>query len=267
MSKTDQNTIAWQSPSNIALVKYWGKKGAQIPMNPSLSFTLKNAYTTTSLKYSIYKEGEQLTYFFGGERNEAFEAKVNQFIEKITSEFPFLRDYKLVFESSNSFPHSAGIASSASSMSSIALCLCSMEKELTGNLQDKDEFFQKASFISRIGSGSACRSVFGGFNSWGETIAVEGSSDLYTSNLQLNLQKDFQELQDSILIVDRQPKKVSSTQGHGFMKDHPQREARIHQANRNQLELIDILESGNGIEQYSKSLECPYVSLAGRELC
>ena len=48
---TDKGTITWQSPSNIALVKYWGKHGKQLPRNPSLSMTLNASYTTTSLIY------------------------------------------------------------------------------------------------------------------------------------------------------------------------------------------------------------------------
>ena len=44
-------TVGWQSPSNIALVKYWGKYGEQMPLNPSISFTLKNSHTRTLLNY------------------------------------------------------------------------------------------------------------------------------------------------------------------------------------------------------------------------
>ena len=54
--KTYPNTlksgsVTWQSPSNIALVKYWGKKDNQIPANPSISFTLDACKTTTELKF------------------------------------------------------------------------------------------------------------------------------------------------------------------------------------------------------------------------
>ncbi|MDH3323064.1 MAG: diphosphomevalonate decarboxylase, partial [Flavobacteriaceae bacterium] len=48
----DQGSFTWQSPSNIALVKYWGKSDPQIPKNPSISFTLNNCHTTTLLEFS-----------------------------------------------------------------------------------------------------------------------------------------------------------------------------------------------------------------------
>ena len=53
MAETDQANgikVAWKSASNIALVKYWGKRSVQIPLNPSISFTLNNASTSTSIQ-------------------------------------------------------------------------------------------------------------------------------------------------------------------------------------------------------------------------
>ena len=48
--------VKWKSPSNIALVKYWGKKDNQIPQNPSISFTLSKSYTTTSVEFKPKKK-------------------------------------------------------------------------------------------------------------------------------------------------------------------------------------------------------------------
>ena len=48
--------VTWRSPSNIALVKYWGKYGRQCPRNASISFTLQNAYTETSLDWSVKED-------------------------------------------------------------------------------------------------------------------------------------------------------------------------------------------------------------------
>jgi diphosphomevalonate decarboxylase len=47
--------VKWNSPSNIAIVKYWGKKENQIPQNPSISFTLSKCYTTTSVEFKPKK--------------------------------------------------------------------------------------------------------------------------------------------------------------------------------------------------------------------
>jgi diphosphomevalonate decarboxylase len=62
-SKTiEKGTVSWQAPSNIALVKYWGKYGEQLPKNPSISFTLTNCYTRTSLSFERYSCAEVLEH-------------------------------------------------------------------------------------------------------------------------------------------------------------------------------------------------------------
>ena len=124
------NKVTWQSPSNIALIKYWGKHGVQLPSNPSLSFTLSECNTTTEL---FWKEGEgNIELLFNGESKERFTARAREYISSITPRFPYLKEFDLHIDSTNNFPHSAGIASSASAMSSLALCLCSMDELITG---------------------------------------------------------------------------------------------------------------------------------------
>ncbi len=145
--------IHWQSPSNIAIVKYWGKHGQQLPRNPSISFTLQAAYTETELSY-VPREtaGEEISldFFFEGQAQPAFAQKIVKFLGALATEeiLPFLTQFHLTIHSANSFPHSAGIASSASSMSALALCLCSMEQELFGTLIDPVEVLPQ-SFFSR----------------------------------------------------------------------------------------------------------------------
>jgi len=115
---TPSGTINWKSPSNLAIVKYWGKYGIQFPHNPSISFTLENAFTQTILDYAPKTDqgkGISLDFTFHGEENEAFRAKMIKFLESILPIFPFLNQLHLRVRSGNSFPHSAGIASSASS--------------------------------------------------------------------------------------------------------------------------------------------------------
>ena len=122
------NQIQWRSPSNIAIIKYWGKHGVQLPRNPSISFTLNNAFTDMTLSYQAKSkpDGKISLDFEFEERDkiEKFRQKIVAFLETQLPVFPFLIDFDLKIESSNSFPHSAGIASSASSMSALALCLC-----------------------------------------------------------------------------------------------------------------------------------------------
>src|SRR5690606_41726997 len=104
---------------------------------------------------------------------------------------PFLTVYHFKIETSISFPHCSGIASSASEMSALALCLLSIEKliiEANVTLSaversfNQDYFNQKASFLARLGSGSACRGIEGDLIDWGNTGAVNESYDLYGIN-------------------------------------------------------------------------------------
>ena len=242
-----EKKVSWRSPSNIALVKYWGKKENQIPSNPSLSFTLSESYTETSIFYKKkeYLNAASLEFRFEGKKNLPFQNKIDGFLKKITEYFPFLTELQLKIDSRNSFPHSAGIASSASSMSALALCLCSIEKKHFGSLNDKDEFFTKASFIARLGSGSASRSVFPYAATWGEIIENSISSDEFSSLLPFELNPKFKNYKDAILIISKQVKKISSTAGHALMVGHPFAKERFILAKKNLKLLLSALKSGD----------------------
>ena len=67
----------WISPSNIALVKYWGKKENQIPINPSISLTLNNCHSKTKVSYSKSKKGFNYEFFFHSEKKESFIKKLD----------------------------------------------------------------------------------------------------------------------------------------------------------------------------------------------
>ncbi len=240
--------IAWRSPSNLALVKYWGKYGRQLPRNPSISFTLNNAFTETVLEYRPKdSDGKtiELDFFFEKKENEAFRIKMLKFLESIVDVFPFLTQLHLTVHSYNSFPHSTGIASSASAMSALATCLCSMEKELFGTLQDSNEFLQKSSFIARLGSGSASRSVYPHLAIWGESTAAEGSSNLFAIPWGDRVHPVFKTFHDTILIADRKEKSVSSRAGHGLMEGNIFAENRYAQANERFAKLLKALEEGD----------------------
>lgn len=237
--------IKWQSPSNIAIVKYWGKVPVQLPMNPSVSFSLTNSRTETEVQYWP-KESDDLVsaeFYFEGKRKPAFEEKIIKFFEKIQAEFNLFKEYHLHIDSKNSFPHSAGIASSASAMSALALCLLSIEQEL--EYFDDDILKQKASKLARLGSGSASRSIYGGFSLWGECIYFPHSSKEYAIPISENIHPAFKNLQDTILIVKSTEKTVSSSAGHKLMDEHPYRVARVNQAKKNTESLINALQNGD----------------------
>ncbi len=239
-------SVIWRSPSNLALIKYWGKYGRQLPQNPSISFTLNHAYTETKVDYEPDSTGEQgidLEFYFEGKPNEPFRAKQLKFLESIIDIFPFLTQIKLTVRSHNSFPHSAGIASSASSMSAFALCLCSIEHELFGTLELQADFMQKASFVARLGSGSACRSVYPVMAVWGK--GVSGSSNLYATPHAHEVHDIFHTFHDDILIISKSEKSVSSRAGHALMEGNPYADIRYAQARTRLNALLPALREGN----------------------
>lgn len=252
----------YKSPSNIALVKYWGKKKNQIPANPSISFTLSECATVTTLSFTKLDTPSAIFSFdvsLDGKKEEGFKPKINTFFERVYQYLPFLKDYHFEIETSNSFPHSSGIASSASGMSALALCLMEIERNL--NPMMTAEFFnQKASFLARLGSGSAARSINGSLVQWGEHAEIDSSSDLYGVEYPHKVHRIFQNYCDTILLVDKGQKQVSSTVGHDLMHGHPFAEQRFNQAHENLSKLQSIFETGD-IDEFIGIVESEALTL------
>ncbi len=258
--------IGWESPSNIAIIKYWGKYGDQLPRNPSLSFTLSNSLTRTSISYAPRIKGEpktglNLKFYFENKLNPDFSKRVEKFFSRLKDIFPFIEELDLEVHTENTFPHSSGIASSASGMSALAMCLCSMEQEIFGTLADPEEFLQKASYISRLGSGSACRSVYPGLVAWGKHQDLPPAADLYAVPLEeTQIHPVFQSFHDDILIVSRGAKKVSSSVGHGLMDGNIYAENRYEQARRGFSELLECLQKGD-VREFGEIAESEALTL------
>lgn len=229
-----KGSFSWSAPSNIALVKYWGKKGSQIPANPSISFTLNNCKTVTTLGYEEREghNGFSFELLFEGKAKESFRPKIEKFFERIEQYLPFLKDCHFTIDTQNTFPHSSGIASSASGMAALAVNLMSLERLLHPTMSD-EYFYAKASFLARLGSGSACRSIKGSLVVWGEHKEIAGSSDLFGVAFDGDVHPVFETYQDTILLVDKGEKQVSSTVGHDLMHGHPFAEQRFAQAHGN----------------------------------
>ena len=257
----ENGNFEWSSPSNIALVKYWGKKDSQIPANPSVSFTLNNCKTITKLAFAKKDNQDVLSFdlLFEGKPKEDFKPKIQQFFERVLVYLPFLKEYHFTIDTQNTFPHSSGIASSASGMAALAMNLMSVEKLLNPAMTD-DYFYQKASFLARLGSGSACRSVKGNVVVWGNHENIKGSSDLFGVEFPNNIHENFKNFQDTILLVDKGEKQVSSSVGHNLMNGHPFAEKRFEQAHENLDKLINVFESGN-LEEFISIVESEALTL------
>ncbi|MBU0940939.1 MAG: diphosphomevalonate decarboxylase [Bacteroidetes bacterium] len=264
----DKGQFQWSAPSNIALVKYWGKKENQIPANPSVSFTLNNCKTITKLAFAkkdnstlLNTDSDSFSFdlLFEGKPKEDFKPKIQKFLERIEVYLPFLKEYHFTIDTENTFPHSSGIASSASGMAALAMNLMSLEKALNPAMTD-DYFYQKASLLARLGSGSACRSVKGQVVVWGNQANIEGSSDLYGVEFPNEIHANFTNYQDTILLVDKGEKQVSSTVGHDLMHNHPYAERRFAQAHENLDTLISIFKSGD-LDSFIKVVESEALTL------
>ena len=229
------------SPSNIALVKYWGKKPIQIPTNPSISFTLKKCHTKTSISF---KKSNSFSFDFkiDGKSENSFIQKIESFFARIKDLTPYLFEYQIQIKTNNTFPHSSGIASSASGFSALSLAITQLEQKISG-ISNEDKYL-KASYLSRLGSGSASRSLYGPCAIWGHHKDITNSHNEFAIEYQ-NIHSNFKNYQDTILLIDKGVKKVSSSFGHNLMHNHPFSKERFNQANKNLKETISILEKGD----------------------
>ncbi|HFK5512800.1 TPA: diphosphomevalonate/mevalonate 3,5-bisphosphate decarboxylase family protein, partial [Elizabethkingia anophelis] len=124
----------------------------------------------------------------------------------------------------------------------------------SGNTSE-EEALKKASFLARLGSGSACRSLYNGLVVWGNTKEVEGSSDLYAVQYPNDeIHPVFKNFNDWVLLIHEGEKSVSSTVGHGLMKTNPYAERRFQEAHENFAKLKNILKTGD-LEGFIKLTE------------
>lgn len=193
--KTNANAFA---PSNIALCKYWGKRDAELnlPINGSLSISLGQLGTTTTLRTStngtdsISLNGKPLSH------NDAFYQKVFAFIDV----FRRKQNLPIYIETINTIPTAAGLASSASGFAALTL---SLDKFFSLNLP-----LPILSAFARMGSGSASRSIYTGFVEWHKGTKTDGM-DSYAEALDTT----WQELRIGIVQVSSAKKKINSREG------------------------------------------------------
>jgi diphosphomevalonate decarboxylase len=190
------------APSNIAIVKYWGKRNEELnlPLNSSLSVTLQGLEVRTKVifdekfdKDEVIINGEKAS----PEEVEEYSGRVLKIFRKI-----YGKDIYAKVISQSNFPKAAGLASSAAG---IAALVYAANSALGLGLDQKE-----LSKIARIGSGSACRSTVGGFVLWTKGERDDGE-DSYC--YQIFPEYHWKELVDVIPIVSSSKKKVSSRKG------------------------------------------------------
>lgn len=205
------------SHPNIALIKYWGRDPTQpshlnIPTNDSISMTKETIKTTSSnielITHTTIKFAEKFDEDSGFLKSEnnliPFDKIQMKRIKKVVDPLRELADITLNFKmiSENKFPTAAGLASSASAFAAIATCTNSA---LNLNL-NKEEL----STYARLGSGSAARSIHGGFVRWNKGYSHETS---YAEQLCKCNEFDIAAV---IAVISRGEKEVSSDVGISF---------------------------------------------------
>jgi diphosphomevalonate decarboxylase len=245
------DTMSCKSPSNIALIKYWGKQTEknfntkQQPLNSSLSFTLPNLYSetsaTTTIGYGAHEIPAQHTFQFNSEKRLSVEGKLKIFLNLFLS--GWADEVSLNIVSKNNFPSSCGIASSASGYAAIVNTLSELfqlEKVFT----PKELFFWKTNW-ARIGSGSACRSVIeGSFVCW----ELENNSEPVSQVKTLKPHKNFQNLIHRVVVLNSNEKKISSSEGHLLALSSPLHPIRLANIEKEYFALCEAIESGNFLE-------------------
>lgn len=246
-------TVSESCPSNIALIKYWGKYDQQIPANPSISYTLNHCKTNTSMEF-LAEEPFSVQTFLAGNEEVKFAEKIEKYFKNIEQYLPWILKGKYIIRTENTFPHSSGIASSASGFGAIAKCLMKLDGSFSGE-HSEEESLRKASFLARLGSGSACRSLYDGLVVWGVSDEVDGSSDLFAVKYpDADIHPVFKDFNDWVLLIHEGQKSVSSTVGHGLMNTNPYAERRFQEARENFVPMKEILKSGD-MERFIKLVE------------
>lgn len=205
------------APANIAFIKYWGTRdwNQTLPFNPSVSMTLRECVTRTTVEIVDRTEGDAV--FLRTKEGslapatEAFTRRVEPHLERLRGWAGEEISFRVTTE--NSFPMGAGMASSASGFAALTLAVVTA----LGRQVSSEE----ASVLARLsGSGSASRSVLGGYVKW---PAGEGPEEEHATQLA---PAEHWDLRDVVAVLQEQAKEVSSREGHERAPSSPYFEPR-----------------------------------------
>tara|TARA_Y100000588_G_scaffold368837_1_gene437226 strand:+ start:131 stop:1078 length:948 start_codon:yes stop_codon:yes gene_type:complete len=220
-----------QAPSNIALIKYMGKResGGNLPINSSLSYTLNNLLSSVALETQPGKKDFWEPLVIPGAMKFVLSKPAQQ---RYLNHLQFLKQHfgysgALLVRSCNNFPHSSGLASSASSFAALTKCAVSALSELTNKPVPSIE---EQSKLSRVGSGSSCRSFFSPWAFWqGETAE--------------NIDLPYQELIHQVIIISHEEKEVPSGEAHMRIRESTLYPTRAQRAEENLKSLLSAFEN------------------------
>jgi diphosphomevalonate decarboxylase len=204
-------------PSNIAFIKYWGKRpGAmQWPANDSLSMTLNQLATRTTARIHEAKDHSLRIGDRVYTRDDRNLGKSFLHLDRLALRFGFSE--KLQIASVNSFPMGAGIASSASGLAALTLAalMAWTKSQHWDDLQRHGFDRSQLADLARLGSGSACRSLFGGYVQW------EAGADEQSQRYASLFSDEHWALRDTVVLFSSEPKAVGSTEAHDLAWSSP----------------------------------------------
>ncbi len=198
--------------ANIAFVKYWGKRDAELnlPANSSLSMNLDRLTTITTVEFSPDYD-DDLVILDGREERGETRQRIVAHLDRVRAMARLRARARVI--SKNSFPSGAGLASSASGFAALSLA--------ASRAAGLELSQRELSILARFGSGSACRSIPGGFSEW-----TAGSSSEESLAEQIAPPEHW-DLRDVIALVSRAKKPVGSTEGHSLAPSSPFFQARL----------------------------------------
>jgi diphosphomevalonate decarboxylase len=200
---------------NIAFIKYWGNRDhdLRIPANGSISMNLEGLSTRTQVVFDSVLIADELV-LNGQSQSGSVVQRILPILDCVRRLARTENHARVVSE--NNFPMGAGIASSASAFAALSLAA-----SVAAGLQLSERDLTR---LARLGSGSACRSVPGGFVEW---LAGEGDGDSYAFSIA---PPDYWELTDCIAVVSAEHKPTGSSQGHRLAESSPLQAARLFSA-------------------------------------
>jgi len=254
--------VTWRCGTNIALIKHFGKRERQLPSNPSLSMTLSEIGIETTIEYEFIDATRYpgVHFSYEGVDNEIFTKRISSFIANLILDIPILSRLRMTITSRNTSANTDGIIMPSNVFSSLSLCLCSIEEKFEGSVSGNKDFFQKASYLARLGSGSACRSIYGGYAVWADSEEHPTFSNLYAQPFPFKVHATFQKMQDTLLIVSKERINLSNHAYHAIIKAHPDANSRFGQARKNFKLLLKALQTGE-INVFIKVIEAEALSI------
>lgn len=232
------------APSNIAFIKYWGKKNEELrlPENGSISMNLSNLLTTTTVEFN--KNLEKDIVVIDGRADLSEEKRVIQHLDRIRDLAKLKLKARVI--SLNNFPSGTGLSSSASGFAALTLA-ASWAAGL--NLSEKE-----ITILARQGSGSSCRSIPDGFVEWldGKTSDTSYAVSIFPPQ--------YWSIADVVAVVSEQRKEVGSTEGQRIAASSPFFKVRLSRI-KNKIKLIKKLIKEKNFPKFGELIEAEALEL------